>query len=69
MEPQPSKHANSPVNTQTRKTRVPSNCVYHLTLSAFTAYIPMFIYTVQRIYHAAKIMFLRGAANCGQKLK
>jgi hypothetical protein len=25
--------------------------------------------TVQRIHHAAKIMFLRGVANCGQGLK
>ena len=25
--------------------------------------------TVQRIYHVAKIMYLRGAANCGQKFK
>ena len=26
-------------------------------------------YTVPKLYHPAKIMFLRGAAKCGQKIK
>jgi hypothetical protein len=28
-----------------------------------------FLYTVPKLYHPAKIMFLRGAAKCGQKIK